>query len=71
MITVTITGHHHLPGPCISLLDHDLMTDTPSGRVEIDLVIGCEFLNLLVLCLIGYRVILDIVVEGEDGLARV
>ncbi len=71
MITMTITGNHHLTRPCITLLDHDLMTDTPSSRIKINPVITCKFLNLFVLGLIGYGLVLNVVVEGKDGLTRV
>lgn len=68
MIRMTITRHDHLPRPSIPLLHHDLVSDPPPRRIEIHPMLGSESFDLFVFCEVGGGVVLDVVVEGEDGL---
>lgn len=71
VITVTVTGDDHFSRPSVTLLYDDLVTDSSASRVEVDAVRLCKGFNFAVLCEIGFRAVLDIVIEGEDGLSWV
>jgi hypothetical protein len=47
------------------------MTDTSAGGVKVHPMVFCEFFNLAVFCEVGFRLVLDVVVEREDGLLGV
>jgi hypothetical protein len=47
------------------------MPDTSSGGVKVHSVVFGELLNLAVFCEIGFRFVLNVVVEREDGLLGV
>lgn len=63
-----ITGDNHRSRPRVSLLDHDLMTDSSTSGVEVDSVLLSELLDVGVLGEVLLGLVLDVVVEGEDGL---
>jgi hypothetical protein len=56
---------------CISFLNHDLVSDTTTGWVDIDLVLVAKGLNGGVLVQVLLRFVLNVVVSSEDGLTRV
>jgi hypothetical protein len=60
-----------LPRKCITLLDHDLVTDSPTSRIEVNPMRVCKSFDLAVLFEILGGLVLYIVVEGEDELSRV
>jgi hypothetical protein len=51
---VTVARNDHRSRPGVTLLDHDLVADSPTSGVEIDAILLGEFL--------------DVGVLGEDGL---
>lgn len=55
----------------IPLLDHNLVANASSRGIEIDTVEGGELLYGFVFFEINGGFVLDVVVEGEDGLGRV
>lgn len=64
MVRMAVGSNRNSTGPCISLLYHDLMSDTTAGRVSLGyLLLLCECLNLLVLLKVRFALVLDIVVE--------
>jgi hypothetical protein len=65
---VTVARNDHRSRPGVTLLDHDLVADSPTSGVEIDAILLGEFLDVGVLGEVLLRLILDVVVEREDGL---
>jgi hypothetical protein len=47
------------------------MTDTTSSGIKVDAVVFGKLFNLAVLGKIGFRLVLHVVIEGEDGLLSV
>lgn len=71
MITMTVTRHDHLARPSISFLYHNLMPNPPSCRVKVHIVLLGKRLDFGVFLDICLRLVLHVVVEREDGLARI
>lgn len=65
---MTVARDDHGSRPGVALLDHDLVADTSSGGVEVNTVRLGEGLDLGILGQVGGGLVLDVVVEGEDGL---
>ena len=70
-VGVTVGSHSDSAWPSIALLDHDLVANTASSRVEDDVLLLGEFFNLVVLLQVLLRLVLHIVVERHDDLFRV
>lgn len=65
---MAVAGDDHGTRPGVTLLDHDLVTDTTSGWIEVDRILLCELLNVGVLSEVLLRLILNVVVERKDWL---
>jgi hypothetical protein len=70
-VGVRVGADDHRAGDGVALLDHDLVGDAGAGGVEVDLVLEGELLDLGVLGEVLGGVVLDVVVDGEDGLGGV
>lgn len=68
MVAVTVAGDHHLPWPSVALLNDNLMSDTATGGVKVNPMLLGKCFNLPVLGEIRGRLVLYIMVEGEDRL---
>lgn len=68
-MTVTRDGHDSREG--VTLLNHDLMPNSPSGGVEVDTMGPRKGLDARVLGEVRRGTVLHVVVEGEDRLTRV
>jgi len=55
----------------VAVRHHDLMADAGAGRVEVDALLSGEGLDLAVLGQVGLRLVLNVVVERENRLARI
>ena len=71
MIAVTVTGDNHFPRPRISLFYYYLVANAPACGVEVDPVLPCECFNLVIFGQVGFREVLDIMVQGKYRLARI
>ena len=54
----------------MELLDHHLVADARARRIEVDALFAGEGLDRAVLGQVFLAPVLDVVVQGEDGLAR-
>lgn len=60
MRAVRVRGHSHGAGPRIALLDHDLVPDPASRRIEVDTVLASKLLDLPVLLEVGLALVLHL-----------
>ena len=57
--------------PSVTFFHHNLVTNSSSGRVEVNSLHLGEFLDQLVFLKVVFRLVLDVVVECADDLGRV
>jgi hypothetical protein len=65
-IGVRVGSYDERAGDHVATFDHDLVADAGAGRVEVDAVFFCEGFDGAVFLLVGFVLILDVVVEGEN-----
>ena len=70
-IGMTVRCDHHFARPGIPFFTHDLMTNSTPGRIEINIHFCGKILNLSIFIEVGFTGILDIVVQGKNGLSGV
>ena len=70
-VRVRIGRNHKAAGRDVATLHHDLVADARACRVEVDVVLARERLDLAIFFLVGLVFILNIVVEREDWLLAI
>ena len=68
---MTVAGHGQGMGEGIALLDEDLVSNTSTGRVEVDSVLASKSLDGSVFLEVLGCLILHIMVQSKDRLCRV
>jgi hypothetical protein len=70
-VGVGVGADHHGTGDGVALFHHDLVADAGAGGVVVDAVVVGELFDFGVLAEVLGGVVLDVVVDGEDGLGGV
>ena len=68
---MAVRGHRHHAWESVALLDHDLMSDASTRRIEIYTHLGCELFDAGIFLEVGLAVVLDIVIQREHRLAGI
>lgn len=71
MIAVTVARDDHGPWPGVALFHHDLVSDAPARRVEIDTLLLRKLFDLSIFGQVLFRLVLHVVVQRHDDLLGV